>query len=77
MTEQRKRDIIYMQTNCVYLYSKKKRIPLKEAVCIFNRYKIFDFISEFFELLHLYGDEAILREICRRIKEVATDDTKY
>lgn len=63
-----------MQTNCVYLYSKKKRIPIRDSVNIFVKYNIFDFISEFYELLHLYGDDAILRDICRRIKEETSNN---
>ena len=69
MPEERALEITYMQADCLYKYSKRKRIPLKEAVSRFEQYHIFKYLSECYDLLHLYGADDIVSDIGKRIKE--------
>ena len=69
MSESRVFEITYMQADCLYRYSKRKHISLEEALKRFEQYHIFKYISECYDLLHLYGVDHIVSDIGKRIKE--------
>ena len=71
MSESSVLEITYMQADCLYKYSKRKRIPLSEAVKRFEQYHIFKYLSECYELLHLYGTDEIVSDIGKRVEEGA------
>ena len=58
-----------MQTECLWLYSQKTKLPIKECVSLFNSCNIFGYIASCYEYLHLSGAEYIVADIIKRIKE--------
>ena len=60
---------VYLQAECLYLYSKKKKVSLKEAYYLFKKFHIFDYIFVCYDYLHLSGVEYIVKDIDMRIKE--------
>ena len=63
------KEIVYLQAECLYLYSKKKKISLKDASYLFNKYHIFEYIFICYDYLHLSGIDYIVKDIDKRIKE--------
>lgn len=68
MTERRKLDILYLQSECLLNYSKKTGKSLSECANIFYEYGVFDYITRCYDVLHLSGPEYILKDIVGRIK---------
>lgn len=69
MNNQRNIDILYMQTECLWLYSRKTKLSMKECVLQFQKYHIFEYISACYDYLHLSGSEYIVNDIVKRIRE--------
>ena len=54
---------------CIERYRNVKGLSGAEVVKLFNEYGIMDFIRQFFDLLHISGDEYIVQEIDDYIAE--------
>ena len=54
---------------CIERYRNIKGLSGAEVVKLFNEYGIMDFIRQFFDLLHINGDEYIVLEIDDYIAE--------
>ena len=54
---------------CIERYRNIKGLSGVEVVKLFNEYGIMDFIRQFFDLLHINGDEYIVQEIDDYIAE--------
>ncbi|MBP5672791.1 MAG: DUF3791 domain-containing protein [Victivallales bacterium] len=54
---------------CIERYRNIKGLSGAEVVKLFNEYGIMDFIRQFFDLLHINGDEYIVQEIDDYIAE--------
>lgn len=54
---------------CIERYRNIKGLSGAEVVKLFNEYGIMDFIRQFFDLLHVNGDEYIVQEIDDYIAE--------
>lgn len=54
---------------CIERYRQIKGLTGAEAVALFNQYGIMDFVRQFFDLLHINGDECIVQEIDNYIAE--------
>ena len=48
---------------CIERYRNIKGLTGAEAIKIFNEYGIMDFVRQFFDILHINGDEYIVKEI--------------
>jgi hypothetical protein len=68
MDEIRCREITYMQSDMLCKYAKHNKITLKEASDIFERYNMFEYISECYEYLHVHGSKSILEIIEKNIR---------
>lgn len=53
---------------CLEEYKNQKNLTGKEALDIFNKYHIFDYIRKFYESLHTTGPKYIVNEIDSYIK---------
>ncbi len=67
MLEMHRREITYLQAECLLLYSEAKQLALEAASKIFEQYHIFDYISECYDYLHLSGVEYLVDDIAERI----------
>ena len=54
---------------CIERYRQIKGLTGVEVVALFNQYGIMEFVRQFFELLHINGDEYIVSEIDNYIAE--------
>ena len=54
---------------CIERYRQIKGLTGPEAIALFNQYGIMEFVRQFFELLHINGDEYIVKEIDDYIAE--------
>ncbi len=54
---------------CIERYRQIKGLTGVEVVALFNQYGIMEFVRQFFELLHINGDEYIVTEIDNYIAE--------
>ena len=55
--------ILYMQTRLTRTAAEKWHKSLAEAVGIFNRYGVLEYIENCYELFHVQGDEATFEDI--------------
>jgi hypothetical protein len=61
-------DILYLQTQALHEYSRKKHISLAETSKLFDKHNIFNYISENYDYIHLHGIVTIVDDIQSRIK---------
>lgn len=54
---------------CIERYRQIKGLSGAEVIQLFNQYEVLSFIRQYFELLHINGDEYIVSEIDDYIKE--------
>ena len=54
---------------CIERYRQIKGLTGAEVIGLFNQYGIMEFVRQFFELLHINGDEYIVKEIDDYIAE--------
>ena len=53
---------------CVEEYKNQKGLTGKEAISLFNKYSVFEYIKEFYEVLHTTGSKYIVDDIDLYIK---------
>lgn len=56
-------DVAYFVSFCIELYKEAKHISGAEAVQILDKYKVLDYLSEHFEILHTQSRQWILEDI--------------
>ena len=61
--------IVYLQAECVYLYSQRMGISLMDAVTVFERYHILELLSGCYDVLHLMGTDYLVDDLAKRIKD--------
>lgn len=55
--------ITYMQTRLVRLAAEQEHLPIPEMVKVFDRFGVFRYIKDMWELFHIEGDLAVLDDI--------------
>ena len=56
-------EVLYMETRIFSEFCERKKIKAKEANRIFNTYKIWDYIENCYDMLHINGDENVLNDV--------------
>lgn len=56
-------EVLYMETRIFSEFCERKKIKAKEANLIFNTYKIWDYIENCYDMLHINGDENVLNDV--------------
>ena len=56
---------------CMEIVKYAKRLSGKQVYALFDRYGLFSFIADYYELLHVHGEGYILDDIDARIAEVS------
>lgn len=68
MSTNRKAQILYLQSECLLKYSQRKNKFLKECFLIFQKYHIFEYISDCYGFLHFYDINYIVEYIDKKIE---------
>ena len=58
---------------CIERYKYKHNMRGKETLYLFNQYGVMDYIGEFYDELHTYGDNYIVEDIDQFIAERRQD----
>ena len=58
---------------CVEIFKTSQKINGKQVIEIFSRYKVFEYIVEFYGALHTTGTEYIIEDISGFIEEQKSD----
>lgn len=61
-------DIAYFVSFCIELYKKEQNITGEEAIKIFDDYRIVEYLTENFEILHTQNHHWLLEEISEQIR---------
>lgn len=69
MSINRNAQILYLQSECLLKYSQRKNKSLKESSLIFQKYHIFEYISDCYDYLHLWGIAYLVNDIIQRIEK--------
>lgn len=72
--DQRKLDIAYFLSFCVEQYKHAKGIGGNEAMTIFAKYGVLDYLSEHFEVLHTQSCQWLLEDIDEFIETRKTNE---
>jgi len=56
---------------CMEIVKRARNITGTQVYSLFEKYDLFNFITDFFELLHVHGEKYILEDINERIKELS------
>jgi len=56
---------------CMEIVKRARRLSGRQVYELFEKYGLFDFIKEFYELLHVHGEKYILEDIDARIAELS------
>ena len=57
------KDITYFISFCIEQYMKEKDINEDEVVSIFSEYGVFDYLKEYFEVLHTQSRQWLVADI--------------
>lgn len=61
--DERKEEIIFMQTRLVRLASKEWHLPVDEIFNIFGKADVLGYIEKCYGIFHCEGDDAVLEDI--------------
>ena len=61
--EKKQRDISYFVSFCVEQYKHAKQMTGSEAMALFDRYGVLDYLAENYEILHTQSHHWILEDI--------------
>jgi hypothetical protein len=50
---------------------RARRLSGRQVYALFEKYGLFDFIVQFYDLLHVHGEQYILEDIDARIAELS------
>ena len=56
---------------CLEIVKRARGLSGKQVFDLFEKYDLFKFINEFYELLHVHGEKYILEDINERIAELS------
>lgn len=56
-------DIAYFISFCIEQYKNEKSLTGTEAMLLLDKYKVFDYLSEHYEVLHTQGRQWLMEEI--------------
>lgn len=65
---QKELNILFMQSDMIFKYSRFAKISYKECVMLFNKYNIYGYIRDCYELLELYPSQVVAKYIDNVIK---------
>jgi hypothetical protein len=54
------------------IVKRSKQLSGKQVYALFEKYGLFGFVTDFYELLHVHGEKYILQDIDARIMELST-----
>ena len=69
-------DIAYFLSFCIEQYGKKHQLNVDEVVSLFDRYEVFTYLEENFEVLHTQGYQWLMEEIDELIRIRKEEATK-
>jgi hypothetical protein len=69
-------DIAYFLSFCIEQYGKKHQLNGDEVVSLFDRYEVFTYLEENFEVLHTQGYQWLMEEIDELIRIRKEEATK-
>jgi len=56
---------------CLEIVKRARNMTGTQVYNLFDKYDLFNFVTEFFELLHVHGENYILEDINARINELS------
>ena len=56
---------------CMEIQKRARRLTGKQVYELFEKYDLFEFVTRFYELLHVHGEKYILQDIDERILELS------
>lgn len=69
-------DIAYFLSFCIEQYGKKHQLNGDEVVSLFDRYEVFTYLEENFEVFHTQGYQWLMEEIDELIRIRKEEATK-
>jgi hypothetical protein len=66
--DKKKQDIAYFVSFCIEQYKNAKHLTGAEALQLLDKYKVLDYLSEHYEILHTQSRQWILEDIEEFIK---------
>jgi len=57
---------------CMEIVKRARNLTGKQVYSLFEKHNLFVFVTDFFELLHVHGENYILKDIDEHIKELST-----
>lgn len=73
--DKKKQDIAYFVSFCIEQYKNAKHLTGAEALQLLDKYKVLDYLSEHYEILHTQSRQWILEDIEEFIKLRKNKDT--
>lgn len=67
--DKRKQDIAYFLSFCIEQYMNEKRLNRDETLALMTEYRVLDYLTEHFEILHTQSRQWIIEDIDEYIKE--------
>lgn len=61
--DKKKQDIAYFVSFCIEQYKNAKHLTGAEALQLLDKYKVLDYLSEHYEILHTQSRQWILEDI--------------
>ena len=61
--DKKKQDIAYFVSFCIEQYKNAKHLTGAEAMQLLDKYKVLDYLSEHYEILHTQSRQWILEDI--------------
>ena len=61
-------DIAYFISFCIEQYKNEKSLTGTEAMLLLDKYKVLDYLSEHYEVLHTQGRQWLMEEIDEYIR---------
>lgn len=58
-----KSEMVFMQVRLLRLASEEWHIPIQKVSAVFDKYDIFKFIEDCYDVFHMEGDYAVFVEI--------------
>ena len=56
---------------CMEIQKRARKLAGKQVYELFERFRLFDFVLESYDLLHVHGEKYILQDIDDRIAELS------
>ncbi|MCM1191914.1 MAG: DUF3791 domain-containing protein [Butyrivibrio sp.] len=68
-----KTEIVFMQARLLRLASEEWHMPIQRINVLFDKYDIFEFIEECYDVFHMEGDYAVFGEVEAVLKNKGVD----